>query len=239
MSKTAKWITLLLGSILVAGMAVIGISAFGVLNANAQVANPAISGDAIYSDEDSEFTHGRGDREPTGLPGMDEYLAQALNISVEELQKAKEEARQKALEQALEDGKLTQEQVEMMEARDALKNYIGRDALMAKALGIDTSKLEEALANGKRIPELLEEFGVDPEEFRESMQVAFEDAVQQAVSDGVITQEQVDQILNGGLDMGGHGHPFGHDEGKNFGPGGNPPQPIPEDSGLGDTDTSF
>ncbi len=239
MSRTAKWITLLLGSALIAGMAVVGIATVGVLNAYAQVGSPENSGGFQYSQEASAFAHGRGGRGPTAHPEMDEYLAQALNITVEELQEAKEKARQAALEQALEDGTLSEEQVEMMEAWEALRDYIDRDALMAKALGIDTSELEEALADGKRVPELLEEYGVDPEEFSQAMQAAFEEAVQRAVEDGVITQELADQILSGGPGMGGPGHPFGYGGGQNFGPGGYPPQPSPDDPGPVDTGTSL
>jgi len=239
MSRTAKWITLLLGSVLIAGMAVVGIATVGVLNAYAQVSAPENSGGFLFSQEASAFAHGRGGRGPTAHPEMDEYLAQALNITVEELQQAKEKARQAALEQALEDGTLSEEQVEMMEAREALRDYLDRDALMAKALGIDTSEFEDALAGGKRIPELLEEFGVDPAEFREAMQAAFEEAVQRAVEDGVITQELADQILSGSPGMGGPGHPFGHGGGQNFGPGGFSPQPPPDDPGSIDTGTSL
>jgi len=239
MSRTTKWISLLLGSALIAGVAVVGIATVGVFNTYAQAGSPENSGGLLYSQEDSGFAHVRGGRGSTAYPKMDEYLAQALNITVEEFQEAKEKARQAALEHALEDGTLIEEQVEMMEARDALRDYIDRDALMAKALGIDTSELEDALAAGKRIPELLEEYGVDPAEFREAMQAAFKDAVQRAVEDGVITQELADQILSSSPGMGGPGHPFGHGGGKNFGPGGFPPQPPPDDPGLDDTGTSL
>lgn len=235
MSKKTKWLTLLIGSVLIAMTALAGIAAVGVVDANAQVNAPEISGEIPTYQNDSEFAHRRGGRGPFGQSELDEYLAQALNISVEELQEAREVARQKAIDQALEDGQLTEEQVEMMKAQEALREYIDKDVLIAKALGMDASELQGALADGKRLPELLEELGVDPEDFREAMQTAFEEAVQQAVADGVITQEQADQILSEGLDQGGfHGHSR-PDGGRNFGPGEFSPHPSPGDEDPVDT----
>lgn len=239
MSNRSKWFTFLIGSTLIAGLALAGIAAIGVVDANAQANTPEISGELPYDQNDSEFSHGRGGRGPIGPLELDEYLAQALNISVEELQEARDEARQKAIDQALEDGKLTAEQAEMMKAQEALKKYIDKNVLIAKALGIDSSELEEALADGKRLPELLEEFGVDPAEFREAMQTAFEEAVQQAVTDGAITQEQADQMLSGDPSQGGFHGPSRPGSGRNFGPGGFPPHPIPGDQDPVDTGSNL
>jgi hypothetical protein len=136
---------------------------------------------------------------PENAIDMNALLADALGISTDELNAAREAAKDAAIEQALEDGKITEEQIAMMEAREALKNYIEKDELMAKALGITVDELEAAKEEGQRMPDLLEELGIDPEDFEANMQAVHEEVLQQAVEDGIITQEQADQILENGL----------------------------------------
>lgn len=132
---------------------------------------------------------------PGSETDMNTLLADVLGITVEELGTAREAARDAAIEQALADGKITEEQVALKEARQALKNYMAKDELLAKALGISVDELETVKEDGKRIPDLLEELGIDQETFQANMQTAHEEALQQAVEDGVITQEQADQML--------------------------------------------
>jgi hypothetical protein len=50
-------------------------------------------------------------------------LAEALGITVEKLQEAKQTASDARLAQAVEDGRITQEQADMMKAREALQKY--------------------------------------------------------------------------------------------------------------------
>ena len=156
---------------------------------------------------------------PGSETDRDTLLAEALGISIEELTAARETARQAAIEAALAEGKITEEQVALMEARQALKNYIEKDALFAKALGMTVEDLETAKENGQRIPDLLEELGIEQEDFQANMQAEWEAALQQAVEDGVVTQAQADQILENGFQgkrgFGGHGRfPDGRDGSK-------------------------
>lgn len=125
----------------------------------------------------------------------DTPLADALGISAEELQSARERVQADGIQQALEDGKITEEQVEMMEARQALQNYMQKDEMIAKALGITVDELDAAKEDGQHLPDLMEELGVEPEDFEANMQALHEETLQQAVQDGVITQEQADQML--------------------------------------------
>jgi len=136
---------------------------------------------------------------PGSETDMNTLLADALGITVEELDAAREAARDAAIEQALADGKITEEQVALMEARQALKNYMEKDEVLAKALGISVDELETAKEDGKRISDLLEELGIDQETFQANMQIAHEETLQQAVEDGIITQEQADQISESGF----------------------------------------
>jgi formaldehyde-activating enzyme involved in methanogenesis len=138
-------------------------------------------------------------------------LADALGITVEELQGARETANQAAIAQALEEGLITQEQVDQMQARRDLQSYLDREALMAAALGMTVEELQTALAEGKTFRELMSELELDMATMRENVQAAFEAVLAQAVEDGVITQEQADAMKDGA--------------GRGFGMG---PLPLPE-----------
>ena len=148
----------------------------------------------------------------------DALLADALGITVEELQAAREKANQAALEQAVAKGYITEEQAGLIKAQNALKQYINKDEIIAKALGISVEELQAARDEGKNIGTLISELGLEAATVRENMQTAYKAAIQQAVSDGVITQEQADQILSGGFGM--HGFEFGGDMRRFHGPGG-------------------
>lgn len=145
-------------------------------------------------------------------------LADALGISVAELQAAQEEARAAALAQMVENGYLTQEQADLVAAHQALKEYIDQEALLAEALGISVADLQAAREEGTSLPALIEELGLTFAEVAEAQRAAHEAAVQEAVGEGVISQAQADQILSRGF--GGHG--FGHPGGRRGfgGPGG-------------------
>ncbi len=134
-------------------------------------------------------------------------LADALGINVEEFQKAREEAQAAGLAQAIEAGHITQEQAELILAMQALKSYIDPQALFAEALGISSNQLQAYRDEGLSISEILNELGISAVDVREAAQVAHENAIQQAIQDGVITQEQADQLQNGAPGM--HGGIFG------------------------------
>jgi formaldehyde-activating enzyme involved in methanogenesis len=165
------------------------------------------------------FGH-RGMEGQAGLIDFQALLAEALDISVEELQGAMEQARDAGIAQAIEEGLITQEQADQMQAFQELRNYIDKEALMAEALGISAEELEEARAGGETLSTLLEELDLTAVEVREALEAAHERAVAEAVADGVITQEQADQILShkgfgfrgpgsGGPGFGGRGRRFG------------------------------
>ncbi len=155
---------------------------------------------------------GRGGRGFSGWGGgidRESLLADELGVSVEELQAARERAQATALEQAVEQGFITQEQADLMQAKSALREYIDKHSLLAEALGMSVEELEAAIADGTTMPELLEEQGLDAATLRENMSAAHEAAVQQAVDDGVISQELADQLQSadkGGFGLHGRGH---------------------------------
>ena len=97
----------------------------------------------------------------------------------------------------------------------------------AKVLGLTTDELNIALQSGKTLEQLAEEAGVDLQEVQDAIQAAHETElrarIEQAVSDGTMTQEKADWLLEG-LDKGfldGPGFGFG------FGPHGPKPDQTP------------
>ena len=117
-----------------------------------------------------------------------------------------------------------------------LGGQVGLDAA-AQALGMTTDELTAQLWAGKTLATIAEEKGVDLVELQATVQAAVQaaqestmrDAINQAVQDGIITQENADWLLEG-LDKGflthglGFGFEFGgrggfHERGfKNFAP---------------------
>jgi uncharacterized protein (DUF433 family) len=148
----------------------------------------------------------------------DSFLADALGITVQELQDAYGNADAAMLDEAVTQGYLTQEQADLIKAREALMQYIDRDEIYAEALGISVTDLQSAQEEGKSLSDLLDELNLDPATVREAMQAAYEKAVQEAVDASVITQDQADQILEGdvGFPMFGGGRGF-HGRGDSFG----------------------
>lgn len=159
-------------------------------------------------------------------------LADALGITTDELNAAQEAARSAALDQAVAEGLLTQEQA------DAIRNGEGRglgirpprgqagtidmDALLADALGITVDELDaaeqaareaglaQAVADGAITQEqadLMTARGALKEFAQGGEYFSLEEATQAAVDAGVLTQEQADLILNAPQSErhGGHG----------------------------------
>lgn len=163
--------------------------------------------------------------EHQGMPGFgadinyDALLAKELGITVDELQSARSAAQDAALEEAVAKGYLTAEQAEMFKARKALAKYIKPQELLAKALGISVDELQAAREAGKTLPQLVEESGLDMATVRSNLQAAYQEVLEQAVEDGVITQQQADLLkdANFGAKM------FGRGRGGRGGPGGFPP----------------
>jgi hypothetical protein len=92
----------------------------------------------------------------------------------------------------------------------------------AEALNMTTDELINALRSGKTLEQLAEAAGVDIQEVQDAIQAAqseaFRTRIQQAVTDGTITQEHADWLLEG-LDKGFIGGPDGFGLGGPHGPG--------------------
>jgi hypothetical protein len=176
-------------------------------------------------------------------------LAEALGITVEDLEAAREEANQAALAKAVEAGIITPEQADAITSRRALMSYLDRETLLAEALGMTVEDLQAAYAEGETLSTLLEAQGLDALTVREALVEAYEAALAQAVADGVITQEQADNappFIGGGFGPGAmpgdrmmrpggrgmRGGPGGQDGRMPWGPGMQDPD-AEQDSGDG------
>lgn len=100
-------------------------------------------------------------------------MADALGMTTDDLEAAQRAAQKARVALAVLDGDITQEQADAMETHNALKDYLNPNKLIADKLGVSVEELGDQMA-----------------EMRES-------AIQQAVEDGVITQEQADSVLSG------------------------------------------
>ncbi len=143
---------------------------------------------------------------PDASLDYDALLAAELGISVDDLQAAREKAKDLALQAAIDSGKITQEQADLIKARAALMPYLDRQTLTAKVLGMSVEELKAALEGGSTIQELMTAEGLNAIDFQKAMLDAYQAAIDQAVQDGVITQAQADEFLNRGL-LGGFGRP--------------------------------
>ena len=176
----------------------------------------------------------------SGSSAHDEYLAEALGITLDQLQAARRAAMAAYLADAVTAGDITQEQADLALAKVALSDVISQKALLAEALGMTTEELEAALTGGQSLSDLMTATGIDADTLQTNLQAAYEAAIARAVADGVITQAQADAVLaqdtNFGL-FGGHGRGGrGH-----HGRGGSWSTPSTPDSDSDDTttDTNF
>lgn len=200
------WLSILAGAVLVAGV-IFGVSRVQTVSADATLPPTGYG----------MLDPGRGDR------GIDsEGLAEALGISVDELEAAYQTATDKALEQAVAADLITQTQADLIRERGAfgfgmrMAGFMGSEidfqALLADALGITPDELlvaqqtaarnaiEDAVAAGQITQEqadlMLGRHALrNSEAFQSSMTGAYEAAIQAALTDGVITRAQADALL--------------------------------------------
>ncbi|MCB9140166.1 MAG: hypothetical protein H6642_17640 [Caldilineaceae bacterium] len=154
-----------------------------------------------------DFHHGFGDWRGGN---RDEALAEQLGISVEELDAAQAAIREQALADAVAAGEISQEQVDLMTAAQALRDYIDEDAILAGALGVTTDEVATARQDGT-LRDLMAD--MDRTELQTAMQTAVNEALAQAVADGVITQAQADLLTETGSrfsNFGFNGRGFGN-----------------------------
>lgn len=139
-------------------------------------------------------------------------LAEALGITVDQLRAAQDAAVDNGIKQAVDEGELAPKQAEGMLTLRKLRPYLNPEALAARVLDMTPQQLEMAMDQGQSLWDLAQERRLDFGTAREKFLVAGKAAVQQAVADGTITQQQADEVAKmaeqrhgpGGF-FGGHG----------------------------------
>jgi len=129
----------------------------------------------------------RARRFQQGRELMDAALADELNITVDELVAARQAARLTAIQQAADEGQISEERAELMLARAAMQGTIDRNEVIAQVLGISVAELAAAREEGKNIRQLAAELGLDGPTIRGNMQAEVE---------GIIIEEQAELLLN-------------------------------------------
>lgn len=146
-------------------------------------------------------------------------LAANLGIDQDELTSAIDTTKQQMLDEAVQEGKITQEQADRIAARkdggfcgfgfnDGRMGNKGKIKMgiegrsggrnlddMANILGLTSEELKTELESGKNMQDILTGHGLTAEEFRQKMQEQREAQIARDVADGKITQEQADKML--------------------------------------------
>jgi hypothetical protein len=156
-------------------------------------------------------------------------LVEELGADPEAIEAAVQELHIEALEAAVADGAITQEEADellaKMELRSVMRDIWGPEAqraALAEALGITLEELEAANEDGLHIWDLVEERELDVATVQQAVEAARAAAIEAAVDQGLITQEQADEwgTRPGGPGFGGPGHHGrGGGPGCGFGPG--------------------
>jgi len=236
-----KLLVLLLGGILALGLMAGAVTTFA--QTEEPTPTPTVPEEVA---PDAATPSLRGSR----LGDDDEALAEALGITVEELDAAQETARVALIDQAVADGHLTAEEGEALKADgDRLHNSsqygYDKDEFLADALGITVDALNAAqltayqtqvaaaVAAGTITQEEADlllarkaaQNYLDTDALNATVRAAYEDALAAAVAAGDITQAQADallaQLATQTFDFGFGGHGHGHGGGgRHGGPGG-------------------
>lgn len=243
MEKQKKWSRLMIGTLLLLVLAVGGTAVLAQSQDDPDIAPPADEGDTDsnsvipnpFSRGNGENRFNEGERGERGFhdrgneANSGEYLAEALGITVEELQAAHEAARAAALEQA--DESIENEGRPLRGGRFGGFGVMGE--LLAEELGISVEALQVAQeeAHAARLAQMVEDGEITQEEadliaarkavrsyldvegMQAAAQEAYEAAVNEALDAGEITQELADQLLSdaaAGPGFGGFGGHRGH-----------------------------
>lgn len=150
------------------------------------------------------------EREQTVL----DTAAEKLNVTPEQLRSALESGRAAELDQAVKDGRLTQEQADAIKQRMEQSGLVlggpggrghhgpggkggGREMMAdaAKALGLSESELHEQLHDGKTIAEIAKTQNKDLDDVKAAVKKAAVARLDQKVEDGELTKAQRDEIV--------------------------------------------
>ena len=184
--------TILGGGVLLAIVA--GVLAVGLASAQTSTPEPAATGS------------------PENLASrFKEELATQLGISVDELNTALDDTQFALIDQAVEDGKLTETEAEKLRARveeghnllpfggarDRIEHRlkVGLVEAAASVLDVDGSVIKEGVQNGDTLAEIANANGMSTDEFKTALLAEVKSTLDTKVANGDITQEQADKLF--------------------------------------------
>jgi polyhydroxyalkanoate synthesis regulator phasin len=145
---------------------------------------------------------------------FEELLAQKLGITVEQLRAAQTAARDDLLAEAVAAGRLTAEQAEQIKSRQGTFGgmmrgvgpglhmrgagggvHLNLHEIVATTLGITPEQLREEMSQGKSLAQIVTEKGISRDNVKAAIVTAHTTAINQAVANGRLTQEQADRML--------------------------------------------
>lgn len=142
-------------------------------------------------------------------------FAANLGVDQDKVVAALDATKKQMLDEAVQQGRITQEQADKIAARTnenpgwfggfngkkhdrkpGFKEH-GRNFNddMAKALGLTPDQLKSEFQSGKKLPQIIADQGLTPEQFHQKMLEIKKEALAKAVSEGKLTQEQADKII--------------------------------------------
>ncbi len=184
--KSKKW---RIGAVLLAVVILAG-TVTGVAFANSdQTSKPDLS--AVYQNFVSKF-------------------AANLGVSQDKVTAALDATKKQMVDEAVQQGKLTQEQADKIAANKGFgfrglgfrngkdHDFMGKGRNLdnvANVLGITADQLKADLQSGKKIQDMVAEHGMTMDQFQQKIQELRKDAISKAVTDGKLTQDQANKIL--------------------------------------------
>lgn len=118
------------------------------------------------------------------------FLAESLGITVSELQEAREAALEEALTIAVEEGVLTEDQMEDRLMRYRAQRYVEPGPLLAESLDITLEELDQRSLDAWLIQRQL-----DWRALTARLSAAREDGLAQAVADGELNRDEADRLV--------------------------------------------
>lgn len=137
-------------------------------------------------------------------------LAANLGLDQEKVTAAIDTTRRQLLDEAVQEGRLTQEQADKMAK---LKGFgpagpgwhqMGKkpqpfrnnlDDAITSTLGLTPQELREKIKSGQTLDQIVAEFNLTMEQFKEKLLTYEKDQIAQKVADGKLTQEKADSLI--------------------------------------------
>ena len=141
------------------------------------------------------------------LSRFDEYLAEELGISVDELDAARETARNRMIDDAVTNGRLTPAEAERLKDRDlrgppylrhggkhlgvAIRNVV---QAATDLTGLSAEELWSGIRGGESLAEMAEANGVSRDDLKAGIVEAVTTEIQRAVDEGVLSEERAARL---------------------------------------------